>query len=66
MASASPAGEDWISGKLESAAEREKTEIRTFPACVATNRVGLAFIEWDEGTNRYHVKTSMDPDDAIS
>ncbi|NIA26270.1 MAG: hypothetical protein GWP04_11995 [Gammaproteobacteria bacterium] len=63
MASASPAGEDRISGKLESGVEWKMGEIRALPGCVATNRVGLTFIKWDEGADRYHVKN---PNDAIS
>lgn len=40
-------------------------EIRNVSGCMATNEVGLTFIEWEEGTNRYHVETFMQPKDAL-
>lgn len=66
MTSPSPTCEDRISGKLESGVEWKMAEIRTLSGCVATNQVGLTFIEWKEGASRYHIETFMSPDDAIS
>jgi hypothetical protein len=42
------------------------TEVRTVSGCTATNEAGLTFVEWEEGANRYHVETRMEPNDALS
>lgn len=44
----------------------EVAQIRAAPGCIATNEVGLTFIEWEEGLNRYHVETRMEQKDALS
>ncbi|NOY57201.1 MAG: hypothetical protein GXP34_14635 [Actinobacteria bacterium] len=44
----------------------EPVEVRSSPGCRFTNDVGLSFIEWEEGSHRYHVETFMTPGDAIS
>jgi hypothetical protein len=44
----------------------EAAEIRNVTGCLATNEVGLTFIEWEEDQDKYHAESYMEPAEALS
>lgn len=44
----------------------EAITVRGSDGCAVTNEIGLGFIEWNEGSSRFHVETFMDLQEAVN
>lgn len=44
----------------------EAITVRESTGCAVTNESGLGFIQWEEGSSRFHAETRMDVDEVVS